>query len=147
MALALSSCASASYMAESLTTPLISGLPAYMLVSGHVPTWWQIGIWMFLVSLIGVLLAFVLDPLVTRLRRAWLPRRMWSRPVACPMCCCGFKHRPNRCRCGTATAAAWAGPASVVLASAARYALWHPASGQVTTLVAFPPDAPAAWPR
>jgi uncharacterized oligopeptide transporter (OPT) family protein len=43
-----------------VTTALISSLPAYMLVSGHVPTWWQIGIWMFLVSLIGVLLAFPL---------------------------------------------------------------------------------------
>ncbi|MDG0854182.1 OPT family oligopeptide transporter [Roseateles puraquae] len=43
-----------------VTTALISSLPAYMLVSGHVPAWWQIGIWMFLVSLIGVLLAFPL---------------------------------------------------------------------------------------
>ncbi|HEY9108781.1 MAG TPA: OPT family oligopeptide transporter [Roseateles sp.] len=43
-----------------VTTALISSLPAYMLVTGHVPLWWQIAIWMFLVSLIGVLLAFPL---------------------------------------------------------------------------------------
>lgn len=43
-----------------VTTALISSLPAYMLVTGHVPLWWQIAIWMFLVSLVGVLLAFPL---------------------------------------------------------------------------------------
>src|SRR5574343_268805 len=43
-----------------VTTSLISSLPAYMLVTGHVPQWWQIVIWMFLVSLVGVLLAFPL---------------------------------------------------------------------------------------
>ena len=43
-----------------VTTALISSLPAYMLVSGRVPAWWQIGVWMFLVSLVGVLLAFPL---------------------------------------------------------------------------------------
>jgi OPT family oligopeptide transporter len=43
-----------------VTTALISSLPAYMLVTGHVPLWWQIAIWMFLVALVGVLLAFPL---------------------------------------------------------------------------------------
>jgi OPT family oligopeptide transporter len=43
-----------------VTTALISSLPAYMLVTGHVPQWWQIAIWMFLVALVGVLLAFPL---------------------------------------------------------------------------------------
>ena len=43
-----------------VTTALISSLPAYMLVTGQVPAWWQIGVWMFLVSLVGVLLAFPL---------------------------------------------------------------------------------------
>jgi OPT family oligopeptide transporter len=43
-----------------VTTALISSLPAYMLVTGHVPQWWHIAVWMFLVALIGVLLAFPL---------------------------------------------------------------------------------------
>jgi len=43
-----------------VTTALISSLPAYMLVTGHVPKWWHIAVWMFLVSLTGVLLAFPL---------------------------------------------------------------------------------------
>lgn len=43
-----------------VTTALISSLPAYMMVTAHVPHWWQIAIWMFLVSLVGVLLAFPL---------------------------------------------------------------------------------------
>jgi OPT family oligopeptide transporter len=43
-----------------VTTALISSLPAYMLVTGHVPRWWHIAVWMFLVALIGVLLAFPL---------------------------------------------------------------------------------------
>ena len=43
-----------------VTTALISSLPAYMLVTGKVPNGWQIAIWMFLVSLVGVLLAFPL---------------------------------------------------------------------------------------
>ncbi|WP_082580328.1 OPT family oligopeptide transporter [Pelomonas sp. Root1444] len=43
-----------------VTTALISSLPAYMLVTGHVPKWWHIAVWMFLVALIGVLLAFPL---------------------------------------------------------------------------------------
>ena len=44
------------------------------------------------------------------------------------------------------TAAAWAGGGAAVLASASRYALWRPASGEVVTLIAFPADAPAVWP-
>ncbi|MGM9479655.1 OPT family oligopeptide transporter [Roseateles sp. NT4] len=43
-----------------VTTALISSLPAYMLVTGHVPPGWQIAVWMFLISLVGVLLAFPL---------------------------------------------------------------------------------------
>ncbi|MCE4557716.1 OPT family oligopeptide transporter [Roseateles cellulosilyticus] len=43
-----------------VTTALISSLPAYMLVTGHVPLGWQIAVWMFLISLVGVLLAFPL---------------------------------------------------------------------------------------
>jgi OPT family oligopeptide transporter len=43
-----------------VTTPLISGLPAYMLVTGIVPQWWQLVIWIFLIALVGVLLAFPL---------------------------------------------------------------------------------------
>ena len=43
-----------------VTTPLISGLPAYMLVTGIIPPWWQLVVWIFLIALIGVLLAFPL---------------------------------------------------------------------------------------
>ncbi|MCH8857572.1 MAG: OPT/YSL family transporter, partial [Proteobacteria bacterium] len=43
-----------------VVTPLISSLPAYMLVTGIVPPWWQMAIWMFVISLVGVLLAFPL---------------------------------------------------------------------------------------
>jgi len=41
-----------------VTTALISSLPAYMLVTGIIPPWWQLMIWMFVVSCIGVLIAF-----------------------------------------------------------------------------------------
>ncbi|WP_458232449.1 OPT family oligopeptide transporter [Roseateles sp. P5_E8] len=43
-----------------VTTALISSLPAYMLVSGVIPPWWQLMIWMVVVSTIGVLIAFPL---------------------------------------------------------------------------------------
>lgn len=43
-----------------VTTALISSLPAYMLVSGVIPPWWQMMIWMLVISLIGVLIAFPL---------------------------------------------------------------------------------------
>ena len=45
-----------------------------------------------------------------------------------------------------ATGAAWAGGGAAVLASASRYALWRPSSGEVLTLIAFPADSPAVWP-
>ncbi len=41
-----------------VTTALISSLPAYMLVTGVIPPWWQMMIWMFVISCIGVLIAF-----------------------------------------------------------------------------------------
>ncbi|MFG6466376.1 OPT family oligopeptide transporter [Roseateles sp. BYS87W] len=41
-------------------TPLFSSLAAYMLVTGVIPSWWQLMIWIFVVSMIGVLLAFPL---------------------------------------------------------------------------------------
>ena len=41
-------------------TPLFSSLAAYMLVTGVIPTWWQLMVWIFVVSMIGVLLAFPL---------------------------------------------------------------------------------------
>lgn len=40
--------------------PLISSLPAYMLVTGVVPPWWQLAIWILLISVTGVLVAFPL---------------------------------------------------------------------------------------
>jgi OPT family oligopeptide transporter len=39
-------------------SPLFSSLAAYMLVTGVIPNWWQLMIWIFVVSAIGVLLAF-----------------------------------------------------------------------------------------
>lgn len=39
-------------------SPLFSSLAAYMLVTGVIPTWWQLMVWIFVVSAIGVLLAF-----------------------------------------------------------------------------------------
>lgn len=41
-----------------VSSPLISSLAAYMLVSGKIPDWWQIVIWLIVISLIGVLVAF-----------------------------------------------------------------------------------------
>ncbi|MCY4746341.1 OPT/YSL family transporter [Pelomonas sp. UHG3] len=41
-------------------TPLFSSLAAYMLVTGIIPAWWQLMIWIFVVAMIGVLLAFPL---------------------------------------------------------------------------------------
>lgn len=43
-----------------VATALFSSLAAYMLITGIVPAWWQLMIWIFVVSLIGVLLAFPL---------------------------------------------------------------------------------------
>jgi len=39
-------------------SPMYSSLAAYMLVTGVIPTWWQLMVWIFVVSAIGVLLAF-----------------------------------------------------------------------------------------
>jgi uncharacterized oligopeptide transporter (OPT) family protein len=41
-----------------MVAPMISGLAAYMLVTGKVIPWWQMIVWMVVVSIIGVLLAF-----------------------------------------------------------------------------------------
>ncbi|HEX8077923.1 MAG TPA: OPT/YSL family transporter, partial [Chthoniobacterales bacterium] len=41
-----------------MTTPLISSLAAYMLVTGVIIPWWQIVFWMVVMSLVGVLVAF-----------------------------------------------------------------------------------------
>ena len=38
--------------------PLIAGLPAYMLVSGQIIPWWQLMLWLVVVSVLGVLVAF-----------------------------------------------------------------------------------------
>ncbi|MDI1247825.1 MAG: OPT/YSL family transporter [Lacunisphaera sp.] len=43
-----------------MTMPLISSLPAYMLVTGHIIPWWQMIIWMSVVAILGVLVAFPL---------------------------------------------------------------------------------------
>ena len=43
-----------------MVMPLISSLAAYMLVTGHVPAWWQLLVWMAVIAVIGVLLAFPL---------------------------------------------------------------------------------------
>jgi len=43
-----------------MTGPLVAGLPAYMLVTGRIISWWQMVVWMAIVSIIGVLLAFPL---------------------------------------------------------------------------------------
>ncbi|NRF66357.1 OPT/YSL family transporter [Aquincola sp. S2] len=39
-------------------TPLYSSLGAYMLVTGHIIPWWQMMVWMVVISIIGVLIAF-----------------------------------------------------------------------------------------
>ena len=41
-----------------VVTPLTSSLAAYMLVTGIIVPWWQMMVWMVVISLIGVLLAF-----------------------------------------------------------------------------------------
>jgi OPT family oligopeptide transporter len=41
-----------------MTTPLISSLAAYMLITGVIVPWWQMVIWMVVMSLVGVLVAF-----------------------------------------------------------------------------------------
>ncbi len=38
--------------------PLIAGLPAYMMVTGHIIPWWQLMVWLIVVSVLGVLVAF-----------------------------------------------------------------------------------------
>ncbi|MEY2562447.1 MAG: hypothetical protein QOH88_640 [Verrucomicrobiota bacterium] len=41
-----------------MTTPLISTLAAYMLITGVIVPWWQMVLWMVVMSLVGVLVAF-----------------------------------------------------------------------------------------
>jgi uncharacterized oligopeptide transporter (OPT) family protein len=41
-----------------MTSPLISALAAYMIVTGHIIPWWHMLAWMTVVSLLGVFLAF-----------------------------------------------------------------------------------------
>lgn len=41
-----------------VVTPLTSSLAAYMLITGIIIPWWQMMIWMVVISIIGVLLAF-----------------------------------------------------------------------------------------
>jgi OPT family oligopeptide transporter len=41
-----------------MTSPLISSLAAYMLVTGVVIPWWQMMVWLVVIALIGVLVAF-----------------------------------------------------------------------------------------
>lgn len=41
-----------------VVAPLTSSLAAYMLVTGNIVPWWQMVVWMIVVSMIGVLLAF-----------------------------------------------------------------------------------------
>lgn len=43
-----------------MTMPLISSLSAYMLVTGRIIPWWQMIIWMAVVAILGVLVAFPL---------------------------------------------------------------------------------------
>jgi uncharacterized oligopeptide transporter (OPT) family protein len=43
-----------------MTTPLISSLSAYMVVTGRIPTWWQMFIWLVIIAILGVLIAFPL---------------------------------------------------------------------------------------
>jgi len=39
-------------------SPLGAGLPAYMIMTGHVPPWWQMVVWLIVISITGVLIAF-----------------------------------------------------------------------------------------
>jgi len=41
-----------------MTSPLISALAAYMIVTGHIIPWWHMLAWMLVASLLGVFLAF-----------------------------------------------------------------------------------------
>jgi len=41
-----------------MITPLISSLAAYMLVTGHIVPWWQMIVWVVVISILGVLVAF-----------------------------------------------------------------------------------------
>ncbi|MBA2269665.1 MAG: OPT/YSL family transporter [Chthoniobacterales bacterium] len=43
-----------------MTTPLISSLAAYMMVTNTIVPWWQMAVWMMVMSLVGVLVAFPL---------------------------------------------------------------------------------------
>lgn len=43
-----------------VATPLFSSLAAYMLVTGVIPSWWQLVVWIFVIALVGVLIAFPL---------------------------------------------------------------------------------------
>jgi uncharacterized oligopeptide transporter (OPT) family protein len=43
-----------------MVTPLASSLAAYMIVTGNIIPWWQMMIWMVIVSILGVLVAFPL---------------------------------------------------------------------------------------
>ncbi|WMW79333.1 OPT/YSL family transporter [Undibacterium cyanobacteriorum] len=45
---------SAGYM----TMPLVAALPAYMMISDTIPAWWQMVIWIQIIAILGVLLAF-----------------------------------------------------------------------------------------
>jgi uncharacterized oligopeptide transporter (OPT) family protein len=47
---------SAGYM----TMPLVACLPAYMMITKIIPNWWQMLIWMVIIAILGVLLAFPL---------------------------------------------------------------------------------------
>jgi uncharacterized oligopeptide transporter (OPT) family protein len=47
---------SAGYM----TMPLVACLPAYMMITKIIPSWWQMLIWMVIIAILGVLLAFPL---------------------------------------------------------------------------------------
>ena len=41
-----------------VVTPLFSSLAAYMLITGIIIPWWQMMIWMIVISILGVLVAF-----------------------------------------------------------------------------------------
>lgn len=41
-----------------MVSPLGAALAAYMLVTGHIPEWWQMMTWMVVCSILGVLIAF-----------------------------------------------------------------------------------------
>ncbi|MCH7344124.1 OPT/YSL family transporter [Pelomonas sp. CA6] len=41
-----------------VVSPLFSSLAAYMLITGHIVPWWQMMLWMVVISILGVLVAF-----------------------------------------------------------------------------------------